>query len=223
MKMYSVSGLLPGSWSAVLIAGTLLVLAYAPISHAQKYEEGVHYDTLPQAQPVQTGDKIEVLELFWYHCPHCFSLEPILEDWLENSMPENAEYVKMPGIFRKSTIFDARVYYTLEALGVADKMHADVYKEIHVRKNPFKELADLKSLLDKYGISESDFTDTFNSFVVNTKIDYARAMFSRYEAMGVPTIIVDGKYRASASSAGGFKQLMELTSYLVEKAASERK
>jgi len=205
----------------VLLAG-IFILAHAPLVLAQKYEEGVHYYALPQAQPVQTGDEIEVLELFWYHCPHCFALEPVLDEWLEKAKPDNAGYVRMPGIFRRSTIFDARVYYALEALGVLDQMHADVFQEIHVRKNPFKEQSDLTSLLEKHGVSEADFAAAFDSFAVDTKTKHAQMMFERYQATGVPAIVVDGKYRATASSAGGHSQLMELTNYLVEKAASER-
>ena len=208
-------------WKLLLLAGVFAV-THATMAQAQKFEEGVHYEAIMQAQPVQTGDQIEVLELFWYHCPHCFSLEPVLDDWLVNGKPENATYVRMPGIFRRSTIFDARVYYTLEALGKLEELHADVYKEIHVRKNPFKELSDLSGLLQKHGISEEEFAAAFDSFAVDTKTRHAQKMFERYQATGVPAIVVDGKYRATASSAGGQKQLMELTNYLVEKSASER-
>ncbi len=206
----------------VLPLASALILAYAPLAQAQRFEEGVHYQALAQAQPVQTGDQIEVLELFWYHCPHCFALEPVLDEWAEKAKPDNAEHLRMPGIFRKSTIFDARVYYTLEALGVLDQMHADVFQEIHVRKNPFRELSDLRNLLNKHGVSEADFAAAFDSFAVDTKTKHAQMMFERFQATGVPTIIIDGKYRATASTAGGHRELMELTNYLVEKAASER-
>ncbi len=206
----------------VLLLTSALILAYTSLAHAQRFEEGVQYQALAQAQPVQTGDQIEVLELFWYHCPHCFALEPVLDEWLEKSKPDNAEHLRMPGIFRKSTIFDARVYYTLEALGVLDQMHADVFQEIHVRKNPFRELSDLRNLLNKHGVSEADFAAAFDSFAVDTKTKHAQMMFERFQATGVPTIIIDGKYRATASTAGGHRELMDLTNYLVEKAASER-
>lgn len=221
MKIPFEQGTVSAGRKILLLAG-MLILAYTPLAHAQKYEEGVHYHTLPQPQPVQTGDQIEVLELFWYHCPHCFALEPVLDEWVAKAKPENAGYVRMPGIFRRSTIFDARVYYTLEALGLLDKMHADVFQEIHVRKNPFKELSDLKPLLNKYGVSEEDFASAFQSFAVDTKTKHAQMMFERYQATGVPSIIIDGKYRATASTAGGHRQLMELANYLVEKSASER-
>lgn len=201
-----------------IITGTLFL---SPVQ-AEKYEEGKHYQALPQAQPVQTGKKIEVAELFWYHCPHCFALEPVLEDWLDKAKPENAEYVRVPGIFRKTTIFDARVYYTLEALGVIDKMHADIYQEIHVRKNPFASVEDISGLLKKHGVNEIDFKAAFESFAVDTKVKQAQLAFERYQATGVPTIVVDGKYRATASSAGGHQELMNLTNFLVEKAALER-
>jgi len=107
-------------------------------------------------------------------------------------------------------------------MGLLDKMHADVFQEIHVRKNPFKNPEDLSSLLKKHGISEADFKSAFESFAVDTKIKHAQRMFERYQSSGVPAIVVDGKYRASASTAGGHEQLMELTNYLVEKAAGER-
>ena len=199
------------------------VLAFTCVpAQGAEYKEGTHYHALPQPQPVQTGDNIEVLELFWYHCPHCFALEPFLEQWADNAKPENAEYVRMPGIYRKSTIFDARVFYTLEVLGLTDKTHADVFQEIHVRKNPFKSLEDLRDFLKKHGINEVDFKDAFESFAVDTKLKQAQLMFERYQATGVPTIVVDGKYRATASSAGGHQELMELTNFLVDKAAAER-
>ena len=205
---------------ALLMAG---ILAFVNLpAYSASYEEGKHYQILPQAQPVQTGDNIEVVELFWYHCPHCFALEPFLDQWLENAKPENAEYVRMPGIFRKSTIFDARVFYTFEALGLTDKTHADIFQEIHVRKNPFQSIDDLRDFLKKHGVNEVDFKDAFESFAVDTKLKQAQLMFERYQATGVPTIVVDGKYRATASSAGGHQELMELTNFLVEKAAAER-
>ena len=213
---------LPRTGRNFLLLTGMLVLTLALPAQAQKYEEGVHYHELLQAQPVQTGDQIEVLELFWYHCPHCFALEPVVDEWAENSKPENADHVRMPGIFRRSTIFDARVYYTLEALGRLDDMHADVFQEIHVRKNPFKALSDLSGLLQKHGVSEAEFAAAFDSFAVDTKTKHAQKMFERYQATGVPTLIIDGKYRATASSAGGHRELMELTNYLVEMAASER-
>ena len=208
------------TWALSLAVAGLLVFT-APVQ-AAKYEDGVHYYTLEQPQPVQTGDKIEVVELFWYHCPHCFALEPVLTDWLQKGIPQNAEYVALPGIFRRSTIFDARVFFTLEALGLTERMHEEVYHEIHVRKNPFKSLGDLNDLLSKYGISAQDFKAAYDSFAVDTKMKHAQLMFERYQATGVPTIVVDGKYRATASTAGGHRELMDLTNYLVEKAAAER-
>lgn len=221
MRISPRNGSLMGTWALFLLTTGVLLVGTPPVQ-AAKYEQGIHYHSLSQPQPVQTGDQIEVVEMFWYHCPHCFALEPFLKEWLAKTKPENAEYVPLPGIFRKSTIFDARVFFTLEALGLVDQMHEDVYNEIHVRKNPFKSLSDLDAFLDKHGVSKSDFKAAFDSFAVDTKMKQAQLMFERYEATGVPTIIVDGKYRATASTAGGHRELMDLTNYLVEKAAAER-
>ena len=223
MRTLSSRGPNAGAYTLPLLLVLAVLIGFSTMpAQAAKWEQGIHYYELSQPQPVQTGDDIEVVELFWYHCPHCFALEPVLKQWLETGIPENAKYVPLPGIFRRSTIFDARVFFTLEALGLLDKMHEDVYHEIHVRKNPFKSLGDVDALLSKHGVSAEEFKAAYDSFAVDTKMKHAQLMFEKYQATGVPTIVVDGKYRATASTAGGHRELMELTNFLVEKAAAER-
>lgn len=205
---------------------TLLALAAATLilasmhARAQNWEPGVHYFELAEPQETRTGENIEVLELFWYGCPHCYALEPFIENWLKNK-PENAEYVLMPGIFQKLSAFHAQAFYTFEALGITDQVHRDFYDEIHQRGNRVYNLSGLVEFAGKHGVEPEAVKDAFNSFAVDANVRNARSMFKKYEATGVPTMIVDGRYRVTVASAGGHEQLLQLVNFLVHKAAAE--
>jgi len=202
------------------LAALVLLLASMTVQ-AANWEQGVHYFELSETQPVQTGDKIEVRELFWYGCPHCYALEPFIENWKDN-MPAEAGFIMMPGIFRKDTQFHARAFYTFEALGVTKEVHRDFYDEIHQRGNRIYNLSGLVEFVRKHDVDAEAFRDAFDSFAVDANVRNAQQMFREYEATGVPTIVVDGRYRVTVSSAGGHEQLLELINFLVAKAAGER-
>lgn len=200
-----------------------IVTALFLISHgyAAEFELGVHYQELDEPQPIQTGEQIEVLELFWYGCPHCYALEPHLEKWLENK-PKNAEYVPLPAILRESWTVHARAYYTFEALGVLDELHTAFFDAIHAQKRSFNTAESLADFAAEHGIDKGAYLNAYKSFGVDAKLRHARTMAQKYQATGVPTIIVDGKYRATASMAGNQENLMRLVNFLVAKAAEER-
>ncbi len=209
-----------------LIRRTLQLVLFAAIlgsvtAHAANWEPGVHYHELAEPQPVQTGEQIEVRELFWYGCPHCYSLEPFIENWLRNK-PDNAEYVPTPGIFHQASEFHARAYYTFEALGITDQVHRDFYDEIHQRGNRVYNVNGLVEFAAKHGVDAEEVRDAYDSFSVDANVRSAAQMFGKYGATGVPTVIVDGRYRVTVSSAGGHEQLLELINFLVDKAAGER-
>lgn len=181
-----------------------------------------HYFQLLEPQPVSTGDKIEVTELFWYGCPHCYDLEPYLEEWLKNK-PADAQFVRVPALWSQKTWeFHARVYYTFEALGILDKVHREFFDENHKRKR-IRDLNQLFPFLEKNGIDKKQFLDAYDSFAVDSKVRHSKLVSQKSGADGVPAIVVDGKYRASLSSAGGHDKLLMLINYLVELAAKERK
>ncbi|MDH3690412.1 MAG: thiol:disulfide interchange protein DsbA/DsbL [Gammaproteobacteria bacterium] len=196
------------------------LFALTPL-HAAEFELGVHYQLLKEPQPTQTGDQIEVLELFWYGCPHCYSLEPHIEKWLKNK-PKNAEYVPLPAVLRDSWAIDARAFYTFEALGAVEPLHAAFFNAIHAQKRQFRTPQDLAEFAAEHGVDKKQFLDAYNSFAVDTKLRHAQSMVRKYETTGVPTIIVDGKYRATASMAGNQETLMRLVNFLVAKTAEER-
>ncbi|KAA3622988.1 MAG: thiol:disulfide interchange protein DsbA/DsbL [Proteobacteria bacterium] len=171
---------------------------------------------------MQTGNRVEVLEIFWYHCPHCYAMEPIIEKWIAKRKPDYVELRRLPGVFRRETEFDARVYFAAAQMGIVERIHSGVYQEIHVRRNRFRSLDDLDFLLGRNDIDPQAFAKAFHSNQVDARMKYAETMYEKYEASGVPTIIVDGRYRTTASAAGGYEALMDVTEFLVKKAASER-
>ncbi|MDB4511996.1 thiol:disulfide interchange protein DsbA/DsbL [Arenicella sp.] len=170
---------------------------------------------------VSTGDKIEVTELFWYGCGHCFALEPFVKSWLEDK-PESAEFVKIPAIFSSSWAFHGQAFYTMEALGVLDEANDAFFHQIHVVRKPINDLNALVLFLSNYGKTEQEVTSAFNSFEVDTKLRYATTITKQSSATGVPAILVDGKYLTSVGQAGGQAELFEVIDELVAKAATER-
>jgi len=187
----------------------------------EQFIEGGHYELLLEVQPVQTGDKIEVVEMFWYRCPHCYRLEPYMLNWLENK-PENAEFVPVPAILNKQWAFHARLYYTLEALGLTEELHAAVFKALHVEGKRLNTVDSVADWIAEKGGDRQAVIDTFSSFAVENKLNFANVMSRKYGITGVPAIIVDGRYRTSVSLAGSHEKLIELINFLIGKAAAAR-
>lgn len=184
----------------------------------ERFKQGVHYQLLTAAQPTGTEPgTVEVLEVFWYGCPHCYSLEPYIQAWRDDGMPPQAEFRRMPAALNPSWQILARAYYTAEALGVLDQAHGDMFREFHVNRNPLNTPELLATFFSRYGVSEEDFTAAFNSFAVQTKLRRADALTRRYRISGVPAIVVNGKYVTGASEAGGVNELFEVVDFLVEK------
>ncbi len=189
--------------------------------HAE-YAEGVEYIRLPQSQPVETGNKIEVREFFWYGCPHCYNLEPALNKWLKTK-PANVQFVRTPGIFRPSWEPHARAFYAFEALGVTDKLHSAFFDAIHRQHEALDNESSIAEFVARHGVDKEKFLKAYNSFSVAAKIKNAMQMAQRYGIEGVPTLIVDGKFKPNGPIVGDHEALMRLVNYLINKAAAERK
>ena len=204
-----------------LLAVGLWLFAAGLSAQEEPFVEGGHYELLRETQPVQTGDKIEVVELFWYKCPHCYRLEPYITRWRENK-PENAEFVPVPAILSERWVFAARIYYTLEALGLDRQLHAEVFEALHEARRPLDTAEQFADWAVENGVDRQALLATLNSFGVQNKISFATLMSRKYGISGVPAIIVDGKYRTSVSLAGSQEKLMEVIDYLVKLAAEQR-
>ena len=127
-----------------------LFLVLSLPSAAQEYQQDVNFFELQVTQPVHTGDKIEVLELFWYRCPHCFALEPYLNKWLKNK-PEFVEFVRLPAVLNRSWEFDARVYYTFVALGLVARLHEPYFEAIHEEQKRFRSVEQVADWVEEQG------------------------------------------------------------------------
>jgi len=201
-------------WLMVL----MLPLLMAGAACAQEYTDGKEYLSLKTPQPTTTGENIEVVELFWYGCVHCYRIDPLLEDWLKTK-PADVEFIRIPAVLGPSWELYGKAFYTAELLGVTDKVHPALFDAIHKDKKKLRTVSDLKALFMAQGVSAEDFDNTFNSFAVNVKINHARQMTKRYAITGVPTIIINGKYSTSGSQAGSNQNIIKVMDYLI---AAER-
>ncbi|TCK16952.1 thiol:disulfide interchange protein DsbA [Thiogranum longum] len=190
------------------------LMLFAPLAFGA-WKEGVNYEKLSAPQPTETAGKIEVRELFWYACPHCYQLEPELHAWLEKK-PADVEFVRMPAVLGPNWELLARAYYTAEILGVLDKVHEPIFDRLHKQRKRIRTPEDVKAIFAENGVSAKDFDNAFASFAVITKTNRSKRVREMYGVTGVPTLIINGKYRTSATMAGGNRQMLEVVDYLVE-------
>jgi len=184
-------------WLSAFLLPFVISTAWA----ATSYQEGTEYTRLTLTQPSSDPNKIEVVELFWYGCPHCFHLEPDLNEWLKTK-PDDVVFVRLPAILGPSWELLAKAYFTAEMLGVLDQTHEALFDDIHVKNQRFTDEAALQDFFVSQGVSAEDFKKTFESFAVAVKVNNAKLMTRRYAITGVPTFIVNGKFRTSPSLAG---------------------
>ncbi len=193
-----------------------LAVAEAPAAaHEWKYKEGEHYVRMVPTQPTVGGaDKIEVAEFFWYGCGHCYDLEPYINEWAKNKDP-NVRFVRIPATWNALVQLHAQLYYTEEVLvrnGILkgpEAFREAVFQEYHQRGNRMTSEAAIQKLFARFGVSEEDFQGTWSSFEVNQKLRVAADLMRRYSVSSVPAIVVNGKYRTSASETGTYPRLIE--------------
>lgn len=153
---------------------------------------GTDYSMLATPQPVSTK-KIEVMEFFFYECPHCYHLHNELMGW-EKTLPGDVEMVFVPTIFRDSTEPLARAYYALEAMGKSKQLEDPIYQAIHVKNMDLHDLNSISAFVASQGVDKAKFIAAYNSFTVNSEIARAKQMIRSYGINGTPTLIVDGRY-----------------------------
>ena len=194
----------------------LLLPLWAGYSGAENdYLEGAEYLKLAKPQPTASKDHIEVVELFWYGCPHCHYLEPYLNQW-RAGLADDVQFIRLPAILGPGWELLSKAWFTAEMLGVTETIHGALFEEIHVRKNRINTEASLRKFFVQHGVSAEDFDKTFRSFAVAVKVNNARLMTRRYAITGVPTVIINGKYSTSATLAGGNPDLIKVMDYLID-------
>lgn len=180
-----------------------------------RFKQDVHYKLLTPTQPTSSSaDKVEVAEVFWYGCGHCYSFEPFIANWLVQKDPK-VEFVRIPVMWGAIHRIHARAFYTAEALDVLEEVHGELFREINVNKNRLHTEDALQDFFASHGVDRKDFEKTFRSFSVETKLKRADTLMRRYGADSTPLVVVNGKYTADGSSAEGFENLMELIDELV--------
>jgi len=200
-------------------ADEAIILAVADDAAAARdwqFSEGKHYVRMVPTQPTVGGaDKIEVAEFFWYGCPHCYDLEPFINEWAEGKDP-NVRFVRVPATWNELVRLHGQLYYTEEVLirnGVIKDpagFRDTIFKEYHQRGNRMTSEGAIQKLFARFDVSEDEFQRTWNSFEVNQKLRVADDLSRRYSISSVPAIVVNGKYRAGAAEAGSYPKLMEL-------------
>lgn len=187
----------------------------ADIISAAGFKEGVHFERLSPTQPTSSSpDQIEVAEFFMYSCPHCYNFEPYVAQWLQNK-PDYVNFVRIPTVWNQLVRMHAQAYYAAEALGKLEEMHTPFFREIHVNGNILDSENAIASFFSRFGVDNQTFKDAYDSFSVNTKIKRADELTRRYGVSGTPTMVVNGKYKATASMTGSYEKLLELVDVLV--------
>lgn len=198
---------------------SIAFVASSHFAYAQDEEDPYfgQYEELTTPVPTHVAaGKVEVLELFWYGCPHCYKFEPSLQKWLKTKA-SYVEYVPFPAVFSNEKWKNsAKAFYTAELLKIYDKIHKAMFAAIHEKGRALFDEQSIGEFFVEQGVSQEDFTNTYNSFTVDTKVRTATQLTKKYGIDGVPAIIVNGKYRL-LSQAGGFDKLLELVDYLTKK------
>lgn len=187
-------------WISLLLAGVTMLATASLVSAAAPVRDKEYTLVDPVQPPLEasTGKKVEVLEFFYYGCPHCYNLQPALKTWLK-SAPKDVEFRRVPTIFRESWIPLTRTYYALEAIGVLEKMHDDVFAAVHQQS---ANLGDKKLLLDwagRRGVDTKKLGDAYDSFAVQTKTQRSLQLTRAYGITGTPSVVVGGRYLTGPS------------------------
>jgi thiol:disulfide interchange protein DsbA len=196
-----------------LLFGLLLPLGAA----AQPFQ----YGEINPPQPVEAKGKIEVIEYFWYGCPHCYTLEPHIEAWLK-SLPPDVEFRRVPAVFSQRWGHDAAIYYTLEALGLLEKLHRPLFDAIHKNNLRTDNEPALSEWLQKHGVDPKKFMDTMKSFGVQSKTRRAVQQTIAYKIDGTPAMAVAGRYTVSAEQGRTQQGMLKAVDTLVAKARKEK-
>ncbi|MES9898267.1 MAG: thiol:disulfide interchange protein DsbA/DsbL [Sedimenticola sp.] len=188
---------------------------FAPLQAlGEQFREDVHYSFIIPEQPGASGDRVMVMEFFWYGCSHCYSLEPFLEKWLETK-PEYVDFVRFPALLSGPTrILHGKTFYALKMMGLGDGLHEKIFSALHDKGKALKTQGEMEAFLEEQGVAVDEFRKLMNSNAVKLPVRRAAKLANKYDVHGVPAIIIDGKY-----SVGGLTGniMMQVTDHLIEK------
>ena len=180
------------------------------------YEEGKHYKAITPALRTSNPEKIEVAEFFWYGCGHCYTFEPMIQQW-KKTLADDVGFRGVPAVWRKGMDLHAKAYYTAEALGVMNPMHQVIFDAMNVDRKPLSSQADIRALFVANGVSKEDFDNTFTSFGVDSQVRKGVSAARSAKVTGTPSVLVNGKYMIDTRGAGGQAGVLQVADYLIEK------
>ena len=198
---------------STMVIGLSLMLNQA--CAADGFQEGVHYQTL--SKPVVTSDssKVEVLELFWYGCPHCDSLDPALKAWVQK-LPSDVNFVRMPVVFGRSWEMHARMFWVAKNLGLLETIHEPLFNAIHREGQRLQRVDEVIAFVERFGADPAVVKRELDGFATESALRLADARVRAYGIQGVPALVVNGRYVTGVSQAGGESQLFALLNELIE-------
>jgi len=192
-------------------------------AHADAPKQGEQFDVV--AQPISTENpaKIEVLEIFWYGCIHCYQMEAPLNAWVKK-LPGDVYFKRMPGLPNPSWAPMAKAFYAMETLGVAEKLHTPLFEAVHKQKtlNPTDEKAAIDWVTKQSGLDKLKVEQAFKSFTINTSLNRAAITFRNSGATGVPSLVIDGKYITSSTMSGGNEQALKTADYIIDNVRKDK-
>jgi thiol:disulfide interchange protein DsbA len=196
--------------------GTAALSAGLPAQAQSGPVEGTHYVRLGTLVPVSApAGKIEVIEFFWYGCPHCNAFEPTLDAW-QKKLPADIAFRRVPVAFREIYAPQQQIFYALEAMGKVDAMHRRVFYAIHNDRQRLEKADEIAAFMEKNGIDKAKFLEVFNSFSVQTKAKQATRLAEGYKIDGVPAMGIHGRFFTSGTLAGSPEKALLVTEYLVQ-------
>jgi len=225
MRKLSLIKRLPALFGLIfsLLASAACAADTAPAAAARQWVAGSDYLVLNPPAPTSTGDKIEVVEVFSYACPHCAHFQTYIDE-LKSKLPANAQFVLLPAVFNAAWEPFARAFYTAQALGLVDKTHQALFDALHRDHLPITSIDALAKFYAGYGADAATFLSTANSFVIEAKMAHGNELVRDYHVEGTPTLIVNGKYRVAMNSERsiGPAEAIKLTLYLVQQEAQAK-
>ena len=201
--------------AACVLAATALGVPGAVLAQGKKPAEGGDYLVLDNRVGVDAPPgKVEVIEFFWYSCPHCNAFEPRLEAWIRKQAADVA-VKRVPVAFREDFVPQQRLFYTLEAMGKLDELHAKVFRAIHSEQQPLNKEGLILDWARKQGLDEAKFKELYSSFSVASKARRAQQLQDAYKVQGVPALGIAGRYYTDGTLAGNMERALQVTDYLV--------
>ncbi len=203
------------SAASVAAAASLGTLALAAQAQGKPPQEGSDYVVLDKRAPVEApAGKVEVVEFFWYSCPHCHHFEPALEEWIKKA-PKDVVVRRVPVAFRPDFEPQQRLYYVLEAMNKVEELHKKVFHAIHVEKQAMNTAELVTGWAEKQGLNKAKFVEMYNSFSVATKARKATQLQDAYKVDGVPAVGVAGRFYTSGTLAQTMDRALLVTDYLI--------